>query len=51
VRVKRLAIAQRADGRFADEIRRHLITLAKPEGQHIIAPHGSVCHLADAGSV
>ena len=49
LRVKGFATLQRLDGRVANHIGRDLITLTKPEGQHIFAPHAGVGDLADLG--
>jgi hypothetical protein len=49
VRIKSLALLQRSGRRIADKRRRDLITLAKPELEHISAPHAGIGHLADHG--
>ncbi len=49
VSVKGLAFAERARSRLADKGRRDLIALAKPELEHIAAPHAGIGDLADQG--
>jgi hypothetical protein len=49
VRIKRLPAFQRINSRLADEIRCDLVTLAKPERQHIAEAHACVGDFADFG--
>ena len=50
VRVEGLALGERAHRRIADELRRRLVALAEPEGEHVAAAQRGVGDLADLRS-